>query len=68
MKYIILKKPNSVDSKQVKDEIKKLIKSGYKTNQILWKMEFTTTDKIVKSISDKFQVIKNRIAFEERNK
>lgn len=66
MNYVVLKTPNSVKSEAVKAEIKRLIKSGKKTSEISWKMEFVTTDKIVKEISDKFQVLKNRIAFEVR--
>lgn len=64
MVYVTLKTPKSVNSEAVKSEIKKLIKSGKRTNEIGWKMEFTTTDKIVKEVSDKFQVLKNKIAFE----
>ena len=66
MNYVTLKTPSSVKSEAVKAEIKKLIKAGKKTNEISWKMEFVTTDKIVKEISDKFQILKNRIAFEVR--
>lgn len=66
MVYVSLKTPKSVNSESVKSEIKRLIKSGKKTNEIAWKMEFVTTDKIVKEVSDKFQVLKNKIAFELR--
>ena len=64
MIYISLKTPKSVNSKSVKSEIEKLIKNGKKTSEIAWKMEFTTTQEIVKDISDKFQVLKNRISFD----
>lgn len=64
MIYISLKTPKSVNSKSVKTEIEKLIKKGHKTSEIAWKMEFTTTEKIAKEVSDKFQVVKNKIAFD----
>lgn len=66
MTYINLKTPKSIDSKIVKDELTRLIKSGKKTNEIAWKMEFTTTDKVVKEVSDKFNALKNKIAFSVR--
>ena len=66
MIYVSLKTPKSVNSEAVKSELKRLIKSGKKTNEIGWEMEFTSTNKIVKEISDKFQVLKNKIAFEIR--
>lgn len=64
MVYVKLKTPKSVNSKAVKDEITKHIKSGKKTNEILWKMEFVTTEKTMKEVSDKFQALKNKIAFQ----
>lgn len=66
MTYINLKTPKSIDSKIVKDELTRLIKSGKKTNEIAWKMGFTTTDKVVKEVSDKFNALKNKIAFSVR--
>jgi len=66
MVYVSLKTPKSVRSKIVADEIRKLIKIGKKTNEIAWKMEFVTTDKILKRVSDEFQILKNKIAFEVR--
>jgi len=64
MTYVSLKNPKSVESNAVKSEIKKLLESGKKTNEIHWKMQFVTTDKVVKEVSNKFQVLKNKIAFE----
>lgn len=66
MVYVSLKTPKSISSEAVKSEIQSLIKSGKKTNEIGLKMNFITTDKIEKEISDKFQVLKNKIAFEVR--
>lgn len=66
MVYVSLKTPKSISSEAVKSEIQSLIKSGKKTNEIGLKMDFITTDKIEKEISDKFQVLKNKIAFEVR--
>ncbi len=64
--YILLKTPRSVDSKKVKDEILKHLKAGKKTGDIAWRMEFVTTDELVKKISNQFRINKNKIAFNYR--
>jgi hypothetical protein len=66
MVYVSLKTPKSVGSDSVRKQIEKHIKDGKKTSEIKWKMEFVTTDSIVKNVSDKFQALKNKIAFEIR--
>lgn len=66
MKYVALKTPQSVKSAAVAKQIKSLIEQGYKTSEIAWKMEFTTTDAVVKEVSEAFRKLKNQLALAHR--
>lgn len=66
MIYIELDTPKSVESLKVKKEIQLHIKNGLKTNEIGFKLLFFTLE--TKEIANKFQVIKNKIAFHEKTK
>lgn len=65
--YIILETPKSIYSKRTEKEITSLIKQGFKTYEIKLKMKFVGSPKLTKSITNKFQVLKNKIAFAQRN-
>ncbi len=60
-KYIEIDKPTEVSSAKVKKEIEKLAKSGTRSKDILLKMNFTTAN--TKQVTDKFQVLKNKVYF-----
>ena len=66
--YITIKSPSSLNTKIVHNKIKKYLLSGVKTYEIGIVMEFVTSEKVLKQIADKFQVLKNRISFELKNK
>ena len=62
-RYVILRKPCDIESPSTLRNIRSYINEGCKTFNILLQMEFVTSDEGVKTITDKFQVIKNKIAF-----
>lgn len=64
MEYIRLTSPKDLESKRVKKELENLIMSGVKTYEIKLIFEFVGDFKILK---DKFQVMKNRLAFNRDN-
>jgi hypothetical protein len=64
MEYIRLKSPEDLESKKVKKELETLIKQGYKTFEIKLIFEFVGDFKI---LQNKFQVMKNRLAFNRDN-
>ena len=66
MYYVRIEKPNQIDSSKTKEFIKSLIVSGVKTNKILLIFEFVAPSEVLNEIVAKFQVLKNRIAFETR--
>jgi len=66
MTFITIDSPKAIDSKKVHSEIKKHIEQGKKTFEVNLICQFITTDEVMKTISNKFQVIKNKIAFQIR--
>jgi hypothetical protein len=64
MEYIRLKSPEDLESKKVKKELETLIMSGVKTFEIKLIFEFVGDFKI---LQNKFQVMKNRLAFNRDN-
>ena len=55
---VILTSPNYVNLEPIRSTVKNLILGGYKTNEIGFRLEFTTSDRIAKKISEKFNVLK----------
>ena len=61
MNTIKISKPSEIESKRVKKEVEKLIKSGVKTNEINLQMSFICD--APELILNDFRKIKNHIAF-----
>ena len=66
MYQVTISKPSQIDSSKTKAFIKALIVSGAKTNEIFLTFEFVAPASVLNEIAAKFQVLKNRIAFEVR--
>ena len=66
MIFVTIDSPNAIDSKKVHSEIKKHIEQGKKTFEVNLICQFVAPDDVLKIISNKFQVIKNKIAFQIR--
>lgn len=63
MRYIILRKPSDINSKQKLREIESHINAGCKTSDLQLELFFVSTDEVIINIMDEFRKIKNRIAF-----
>lgn len=63
MAFVTIDSPTAIDSKKVHSEIKKHIEEGKKTFEINLICQFVAPDEVMKIISNKFRLIKNRIAF-----
>lgn len=63
MTFITIDSPKAIDSKKVHSEIENHIKQGKKTFEINLICQFVAPDEVMKIISNKFRLIKNRIAF-----
>ena len=54
MIYLTIRKPKDIKSKAMEQELKDLLASGVKTNEILLRMEFVTTDEAQKELENMF--------------
>lgn len=63
----ILNDPTDIDSNRIRNQIYDSLDKGLKTSEMKLKLRFVAPDNIVKELSDKFQVLKNQVAFRYRN-
>lgn len=66
MYQVTIASPSQIESKKTKKHIEALIKLGAKTNEIFLVSEFVAPAEVLNQTAAKFQVLKNRIAFDLR--
>ena len=60
---IVIENPSKLKTVRVSKEIESLMSVGYKSNEILLRMDFVTSEKVQSVILNHFRILKNKIAF-----
>lgn len=60
---IVIENPSELKTVRVNREIESLMLTGYKSNEILLRMDFITSEKVQSDILNHFRILKNKIAF-----